>query len=293
MRHAVERSLYTDIHISPSDQSRCFHKLLRTLVDRPDLAGQVTSFRGCLSELPPERKPSILSMEWKPGGKIPPPMENLLSQALNLMTNLRSLTLTSLELDESSDRVLRTIVAPNLAGRLTSLKIGDPVFKGNFISWSDLRSLATAQTLALISLQPNLHTLALTFLEEFSNVEITSLEGYLPNLTSLTCSSKAAKKLVPSRPITSLKLLDLPSNLKVNIPDAWESIASSTGPLIDLFLVVTHSNDLAENLRCVAERIPLLENLRLAGIRNRDHAVVRKFEIYAPNPPESLLFSWC
>lgn len=242
----------------------------------------MSSFQGSLFEIkaiPPSRNPRITTgrrsslLAWKrydkPQDEDVDLDERILAEALDLMTGLKALTLTRMDLDTRSVRIFKTIIAPRV--QLHYLKIGDPVYESTFLVWNFAQTLATSQVFRLIIFQSELRTLILPFLETLRDNRLVLSASHIPVLNTLTAGVLAARLIVPGRPIKSLSLLELPHT---DIDATWDAFASSEGPISELSLVVTRSHLLADNLRSIVEHLPHVTSLRLAGIRDKDYTAV-------------------
>ncbi|KAG8993656.1 hypothetical protein FRB94_010485 [Tulasnella sp. JGI-2019a] len=285
MRDVVEPFIYQDIKVDWKRRSGML--LLRTLVDRPDLAQSVTAFDGYL----------ITDMEDNDDGAMWSPRQHgdkrsyaevvqfkiLLTQAINGMKNLRSLRL------RESEHYLEPL---SLGGpiqypghfhhaHLTSLNIGGRWCHLGWVSTKHLPAQTTAATriLSIIRNQPLLEYLRLP-MEFCELVKEPFLPTDIPQLRSLCASADDAGLIVPGRPVTRLQLLHPPT---YSFRDTWKDLGRSTKPLRDLTIQFFHpALSLSDQLPGMITHLPQLETLTILGvIIDYYHAIVNDIPLFA------------
>lgn len=280
MNRSLAPLLYTYIWIPP-DRRDNVQALMRTLHANPELASLTASFNGFLLPLPyaPAPEPSRLSrittsfftlLTGHTNEAKDIPMDettygSVLRGAACNMVSLRALTIPYLE-HSKWNYMITDIFAP--AVRLRSLEVGLvehelPRYPYTVLLDVELGKLLSAlSTLEHLTIPPH-HAISPAPIEP----------SHIPRLTTMQCGSDAARVLVPGRPVTSLRLTDIPPTTYMS--GLWYNVAASTGPMKELVLqVYGYASFIVPHLEYISTSQLALERLELEGVYDNDVDIV-------------------
>ncbi|KAG9033116.1 hypothetical protein FRB95_000534 [Tulasnella sp. JGI-2019a] len=290
MRPIAEVHLYHHLSI-PLVNMRRIAQLLRTLRDRPDLAGVVHSFRGYL--IPEFRAPNLsqrgvgrvawfvrrLRREKFVKEQMISNFASLLDEVLKIMKNLSKLSIYDLELGMPPESIG---ILSNVAQRvsLTCLVIGHR--DDNVYAPGQREDTPVAHEILLfLQHQPLLQHLALSpDHQSLAGQQLSSSD--IPSLRSLCGVASDIVEIVPGRPVTTSNVYETNKEPTARL---WAKLHTSTASTSKITLHILHNDQLERNLKEMAEHLTQLQSLTLIGVReDQDYAVVSPLSINLSPP---------